>query len=125
MSQLAAGSSGASVPRWTVGDRLRKARELTGLKQEEFGAEIGISRRSISSYEGGDKAPRRPVLLAWSMKTGVDMDWIVVGDPSDGGGLPHLDSNQEPAGNSRRPALTLLRGGRQKQHSTPPQLRAI
>ena len=68
------------VPEWTLGDRLRKARESRGLNQTEFGEVTGISRRSISKYELGEVEPRRPQILAWALATGVAMDWLQAGD---------------------------------------------
>ena len=41
------------VPEWSIEDRLRKARDLTGLDQDEFAELIGVSRGTVSSYERG------------------------------------------------------------------------
>ena len=35
-----------SIPEWTRGDRLRKARSLTGLTSREFAEEIGVSQKA-------------------------------------------------------------------------------
>lgn len=69
----------ATVPQWTIGDRMRKAREHAGLKQTEIASEIGIGRSSIINYEGGRAEPPRPVLLAWAMCTGVSYRWLTGG----------------------------------------------
>lgn len=66
----------AAVPQWTLGDRMRKAREFAGLTQTELSDQIGIARSSISRYEGSHAAPSRPVLLAWSVCTGVSYRWL-------------------------------------------------
>ncbi len=61
---------------------MRKARELTGLGQTEFAAEIGVSRGTVSTYESattGDSL-KRPYLMAWSMRTEVPLDWLQNGD---------------------------------------------
>lgn len=83
------------VPAWTLGDKLRKAREHAGLSQTELEALTGISRRSIVSYEGGGRAPRRPQLVAWAVATGVPLAWL---EDHDGGpgGRPRQDSNLQP-----------------------------
>lgn len=88
-----------TVPEWTVGDRLRKARETAGLTQQELAAEIGVSHRSITNYESDRSSPKRPVLVTWAMRTGVDLSWILQQDaPSpDGGKRPRQDSNLRPA----------------------------
>ena len=85
----------AFVPVFTVGDRLRKAREHLGMSQAEFALLTGISRRSISSYESGEAHPKRPVLFTWAAHTGVSMQWIETGvgsNPDDGG------AGQQPSG---------------------------
>lgn len=68
-----------SVPVFTLGDRLRKARELAGLTQTQLAASLGIGRRSVSRYEDGDKEPKRGVVMAWSMATGVPLVWLQSG----------------------------------------------
>jgi len=85
------------VPQWTLPDRLRKAREVAGLNQSELGAVTGISRRSVSSYESGEATPRRPVLIAWAMATGVPLSWLE-GDDGGPAGRPRQDSNLQPTG---------------------------
>lgn len=64
------------IPQWTLGDRLRKAREDAGLQQQELADRIGISRRSVSAYESDDSIPRRPVLVVWALGTGVKLHWL-------------------------------------------------
>ncbi len=79
------------VPSWTLGDRLRKARESRGLSQSELAEATGISRRSISTYETDETGPRRPQLIAWAMATGVALEWLETGE------CAIRDSNPEPA----------------------------
>jgi transcriptional regulator with XRE-family HTH domain len=70
------------VPGWTVSDRLRKAREHAGLEQAELAADLGVSRNTVVNYERGRVEPRRPVLVAWALRTGVPLVWLVTGDAS-------------------------------------------
>jgi len=67
------------IPEFTIGDRLRKARQLTGLEQAEFAAEVGISRGTVRNYELEAVKPRRPVLVAWAFRTGVPLAWLETG----------------------------------------------
>jgi len=67
-----------AVPEWTLGDRLRKARELTGLEVHEFADEIGIHRNSVGNYERG-RRPRPIVLKAWALRSGVSAAWLETG----------------------------------------------
>lgn len=64
------------VPQFTLGDRLRKAREYSGLEMQDLAAEIDIHRQTVARYENGAVKPKRHVLLSWSLATGVDLDWI-------------------------------------------------
>ena len=67
------------IPEFTIGDRLRKARELTGLDRAEFAGELGISRNTVNNYEAGHTRPRLLALRAWAMRTGVPLTWLQTG----------------------------------------------
>ena len=67
------------VPVFTLGDRLRKARDVTGMSQQQMATSLGIGRRSVSRYEDGDQEPKRGVVMAWSMVTGVPYRWLAEG----------------------------------------------
>lgn len=41
--------SSYSIPAWTIGDRLRKARETTGLTTGAFAEQVGVTQKTISS----------------------------------------------------------------------------
>ena len=41
---------------------------------------IGASRRTISGAENGEREPRRAVVMAWSLATGVPLSWIETGE---------------------------------------------
>ncbi|MFN3708793.1 helix-turn-helix domain-containing protein [Microcella sp.] len=72
-------------PTFTKGDRLRKARELTGLDQKAFAETMGLHRDSVRKYETTGQI-KKYVLKAWAEETGVDEDWLEHGDepqPSD------------------------------------------
>lgn len=64
------------IPEFTLGDRLRKARELRGLEQQELAEQLGIHRQSVARYEKGDAEPRKPVMTLWAIVTGVDLEWL-------------------------------------------------
>jgi len=71
------------IPPWTVGDRLRKAREEAGWNsQEAFGKKIGVSRGTVQNYESGRISPERMkeiYLREWSRVTGVPVEWFKTG----------------------------------------------
>lgn len=70
----------AGVPAWTIGDYLRKAREHAGLEQTELASDLGISRQTVTNYERGHVQPRKAVVMAWAMRTGVPVEWILNGE---------------------------------------------
>lgn len=82
------------VPRLTLGQRLRVAREHLGVEQQELAEIMGTSRQTVSAVERGINHPRQLLVRAWSMATGVSLHWIETGQdetPSpdgDGAGLP-------------------------------------
>lgn len=70
------------VPEWTVGDRLRAAREKKAqLDQAPFAELIGVSRGTVSNYERGTVDHYKPIVLrAWAMATGVPLEWLETGE---------------------------------------------
>ena len=40
-------------------EKIRKARKEVGLKQEDFAKAIGVSLRTVSNYESGDRYPKK------------------------------------------------------------------
>jgi transcriptional regulator with XRE-family HTH domain len=70
MSEQRTDNPGGWDVEWTLGDRLRKARELAGYDAKAFAERIGVSRDTIRSYEADRYLPKRPVLLAWALATG-------------------------------------------------------
>lgn len=95
LRRMAAPMGAGRVPEWTLADRLRKARELAGLKQAELAEETGIARSSIVNYESGKSTPRRPALASWSFACGVDFDWLAYGNitgPDEGGDVRSTSS---------------------------------
>ena len=65
------------MPRWTIADRLRKAREDCGLDQRELAARAGISRATVSNAERGVGTPNTATLRVWAAATGVSLAWLV------------------------------------------------
>ncbi|WP_230074902.1 helix-turn-helix domain-containing protein, partial [Rhodococcoides fascians] len=68
------------VPAWLPHDRLEKARRHAGLNQDELAERLGMSRRTVGSYEAGAREPKRPILIAWAMATGVNLRWLETGE---------------------------------------------
>ena len=70
-----------TVPTWTVGDRLRKAREEAGISVEGMAYELGLSRTTITNYERrpGKRGVPHTVLRVWADVCGVDFTWLQTG----------------------------------------------
>lgn len=67
------------IPEWTRGDRFRKARQLTGLTTREFAEQIGVSQKTVTAAENDRTNVRKILLNAWSLKTGVPVEWLETG----------------------------------------------
>lgn len=73
------------IPEWTMGDRLRKAREEAGLDQAALAEALGVSRATISNHEvgTGKRGTSRMMIRAWALATGVPAEWIETGNAVD------------------------------------------
>lgn len=79
----------AGYHEWTVGDRLRAARESVTSDKKRFAEMVGISPDTIRNYERGVNRPRAVILAAWCLVTGFSREWIMTGrmpGGPDGGG---------------------------------------
>lgn len=90
------------IPSFTAADRVRKAREHTGMTQGALAEALGVARTTIARIEQGQSSPRRPVLIAIAMATGVDLAWLETGEtpagnPDGGEECAIRDLNPEPA----------------------------
>lgn len=72
-------ASEGQVPEWTMGDRLRKARSLTGMTVAQFAAASLISAKSINNYEADKYPPKLLALKRWAEVTGVSESWLLTG----------------------------------------------
>lgn len=80
--QRAAGHTYATqlrIPEITLARRLYLARDEAGLTQKELAERIDVSKRSVVNYEGGETAPRRHVVVAWALATGVPAEYLLDG----------------------------------------------
>ena len=88
------------IPEFTQADRLRKSRELTGLNSYDFAEKVGVSQKSINNAESGRTKPRKILLNAWALATGVPLEWLETGTVSrpnpEGGERARQDSNLRP-----------------------------
>lgn len=61
-----------------MGDRIRKARELTGMDRQSFAEKVGIHRDTLAKYEETGRAKRSAIIsIAWA--TPVELAWLETG----------------------------------------------
>jgi transcriptional regulator with XRE-family HTH domain len=96
-------STTAVIPEWTLGWRLQRALAEAGVSVQEMADELGVSRGTISRWCNDHGEPSRGYLKLWSLRTGVDHDWLVSGDrvASPVGGTLQLSSSSAIPGNMR------------------------
>lgn len=71
--------TGAADP-FHMGDRIRKAREHTGMDRQEFAHAVGIHRETLSKYETTGHGIKRPAMLSIAMSSGVRLEWLETGE---------------------------------------------
>ena len=83
------------IPTWTLGHRLRRAREHGGFTQEQLAHKIGVGLRAVKEGEADKNPPAYWKMLAWATACGVDPEWLETGisPAADGSntGYPWLD----------------------------------
>jgi transcriptional regulator with XRE-family HTH domain len=70
------------VPSWTVGDRLRKARQHANLTAEHMAGVCRVTVRTIHNYESDHTRVPWLVLKAYDAETGVPVEWLTDTDTS-------------------------------------------
>ncbi len=74
------------IPGWTFGDKIRKARRISGLDQREFAARLNLTASTVAAYEGDRAAPRLrdagALAKSLQMLTGVEASWFLDFEPT-------------------------------------------
>lgn len=92
-----------SVPFEDLPTRLKLARWKAGLEQEQMANRLGMHRRTVANYEGGNTDPKLPLLMAWAQITNVPVDWLTFGTHH----CPHCGGNLVPEASDRRTCFSL------------------
>lgn len=64
------------VPVWTLGDRLRKAREDADIDIQDMAKRLGYHRNTITAYEADDRPPKAGLIRAWADICAVSLEWL-------------------------------------------------
>lgn len=79
----------APIPEWTLGDRIRKARQISGLTQDELAQVLSIGKRTLLRYENDERPAKSAHLYVIALRTKVPLSWLVHGEaPATGGYRP-------------------------------------
>lgn len=62
-----------------LGERIRAARERSGLSQAALGRLFGISREAVAQWESGRNAPTADKLGRLAAETKVNVEWLMTG----------------------------------------------
>lgn len=66
-----------SALRFTLADRLIKARNFHGLTQQQAADRLGIGKRSLVRYESGDQEPDISVLRKYRDVLDIPLEWLL------------------------------------------------
>lgn len=69
-------TAGAAMPTWSLGERMRKAREFAGVAIEDMAADIGRTERTIRNYESDATTAPFLVIKQYALRCVVPIDWI-------------------------------------------------
>lgn len=64
---------------WRIGDAIKELREDKRLTQAELGSIIGVSGKTISNYEKGDREPSIEVITNLANYFEVSTDYLISG----------------------------------------------
>ena len=81
--------SSTRVPVFSLGERIRKAREDLRLSQQEFADLLDVDRKTVSNWEGGRNHPRYGDLMLIASVTDVSLEWLAADEfrPTFGAGI--------------------------------------
>ncbi|WP_424309791.1 helix-turn-helix domain-containing protein [Gordonia sp. (in: high G+C Gram-positive bacteria)] len=92
------------IPEFDLGDRLKKAIEVSDLSVAAMAEYVGVTRETLSRYLNGRQDAPIAIIRLISIRTGVPFGWLQTGktpadpDGPDGGiECPQQGSNLRPA----------------------------
>lgn len=73
-----------TIPTFTMGDRLRKAREHAGIGSQEMADHLLVSRNTITRYESDASRITDVKIRRWAEVTAVPVAWLLAGEETSG-----------------------------------------
>lgn len=67
-------------PSWTLGDRIRKARDAADMTQVELAEVLGVHPKTVARWESMHSQIGLEVLYRIAEVTNVDARWLVLGE---------------------------------------------
>jgi transcriptional regulator with XRE-family HTH domain len=64
------------VPVFSLGERIRKAREDLGLSQQQFAELLDVDRKTVGNWESGRNQPRYGDLMLIASVADVSLEWL-------------------------------------------------
>lgn len=65
------------APTWTVGERIRKAREDSRLRQADLAARLHVARATVANWENNSARPHWLIMREVATVTHVPMWWLL------------------------------------------------
>jgi transcriptional regulator with XRE-family HTH domain len=72
-----------TTPNFTLGDRLRKAREYADVSSAAMAEALNVSRNTVTNYEHERTPITVAALVVYADVTGVPVSWLIGGDDPD------------------------------------------
>lgn len=81
-------------PTWSVGERIRKAREDRGWLQTDLAIHMHVSRTTIAAWESNTNRPNWATFKTLAETTGAPQWWLEGLDAPPSGGIPTLQDRR-------------------------------
>ena len=105
-----------------LADKIIELRKKSGWSQEELADRLGVSRQSISKWEGAQSIPDLNRIIAMSQLFGVSTDYLLKDDASETAGEERLPQVFDESAEPLRPvSLEEANGFLRKKDSFPLQ----
>lgn len=69
-------SSLPTIPTWTFGERVKKARKHAGLERKDLAKHLGLHPNTIANWERDETMPSETMARVVARRCGVNGDWL-------------------------------------------------